>query len=221
MKQLNTFLLNTVKNEEHITPEESFKNIITNNLKGEAKCTELGTYDAESLLGGKVYPGNIYRFTYKANEPNVYDTGNGQIIKWFDSYPIVLVTSVDELIMKGINLNLCNKAVKTGILNMFINIDPDFYETKAEEMVGKNKFPISENVSKLILSGNIENMLIKSLNINYGILFRHYSLSKISDMRLIEYWQWKYLPFLNYNGTIKGDILKIIQQSSGMNNYKM
>jgi hypothetical protein len=45
----------------------------------------------------------------------------------------VLVTYVDKEIIKGVNFNLCNKAVKSGILNMMTNIDPDFYETGAEE----------------------------------------------------------------------------------------
>ena len=219
--KLNQFLLNVIKNEENLKPEQAFENIITNNARGIEKCIELGTYDAESLLGGKIIPGNIYKFTYKANEVSKFKIDNEHTLEWFDSYPIVLVTYVDKEIIKGVNFNLCNKAVKSGILNMMTNIDPDFYETGAEEQVAKGKFPVSENVQKLILSGEIENMLVQSLKIDYSTIFRHYKIQNIANIRLIEYWQWKYLPYLNYNGSIKGDVLKIIQHVTGIDRYKM
>jgi len=55
--------------------------------------------------------------------------------------------------------------------------------------------------------------LNKTYNIpnNPNIFIRTYSKSLIRNIRMIEYWQWKHIPFLNYNASEnKQDVLNTI-----------
>ena len=46
--------------------------------------------------------------------------------------------------------------------------------------------------------------------IDYDVIFRNYSISQIKNIRLIEPWQWKYIPYLNYEGSLKKETLSAI-----------
>jgi len=83
-------------------------------------------YDSETLFNGKLYRGNIYIFKYTAKNPTKYSY-KGVDVYFSDSLPVILMIGETSSTIKGINLNFCNKALKTIILNMIINLDEDFY----------------------------------------------------------------------------------------------
>ena len=207
------------KNDKDIE-KKSYESIINNlwikNIKGKDKARGIDEYDTESLTNKTLIPGNIYSFIYKANTATKYNDGTIQF-EYYDSLPIVLITNYNSKIIRGINLNLCNFALRTLILNTFYNIDPEFFEKTALQQANKNQIPHSEKISKMLLTEQNETKILQYIKQQYniqniGIIYRTYNIQNIKSPRLIEIWQWKYIPFLKYNQSIKQDILNKIYE---------
>lgn len=196
------------------------------NLRGQEKVKGLDQYDGESLFGSEtLYPGQIYGFMYKAETPSVYTLGNKEF-KFYDKLPLVLITHVRGNMIRGINLNLCSPALKTFIINALMNLDLEFYNKECEIMVHNKKAPISNKVATVFLNTKTEREFIqyiaKTCNLkNTDILYRQYQIDTIKDIRMIEVWQYKYIPFLTYNGELKKDVLEAIYMATGTSNVQI
>ena len=178
------------------------------------------SYDSEELMGGKIYEGNIYIFEYTAKNPTYYKFG-GQSVPFYDSMPILLVTKQHGCVLRGINLNFFNKALKSLVLDLVQELDVDFYQRQGAQKIVANKgVPVSKNVLKFFSDHAHEDKIIQYLknykDCDYGLIFRNYSILHIKNVRLIEPWQWIDLPFLDYEGTLKKDILSAIWKLSGI-----
>lgn len=167
----------------------------------------------------KIIPGCIYCFIYKAINPTTYIVGN-QKLQYFDKLPILYVIKETPNTITGINLNFCNRDLRVVILNMIYNMDEDFFFNNGDikNDVDNGKIITSNSINKFLLNDNtciqqIMYKLNKTYNIpnNPNIFIRTYSKSLIRNIRMIEYWQWKHIPFLNYNASEnKQDILDTI-----------
>ena len=213
-------------NEDNIKSNIAYKEVINNlmqkQLTNSAKFDDyINCYDSETLFNGKLYRGNIYIFEYTANKPITY-TYKSETIQFYDSMPIILMTGETKNCIRGINFNFCNKALKTIILNLFQNLDLEFYQGgKAQSLAFNKKLTISEKVYNFLIDPNAEKNIQFYLqqayeNVNYNFLYRNYNISNIKNIRLIEPWQWKYIPFLDYEGSIKKDTLEVIQKITGI-----
>ena len=67
-----------------------------------------------------------------------------------------LITHVENKIVRGINLNLCDYGLRAYILNALHNLDLEFYERKNMEMAENKQAPISNNVAKTFLNKQTE-----------------------------------------------------------------
>lgn len=119
------------KDNEILMRDRAYESLITFlyrlNLRGKEKARQIDEYDSETLFGNTtLVPGNIYIFLYKAEKPTVYDDGTFSL-KFYDSMPILLVTHAEKNCVRGINLNLCNQAVRTGVINTLHNLDLPFF----------------------------------------------------------------------------------------------
>jgi len=154
---------------------------------------DLDSYDSESLFNGKMYRGNMYIFTYSAKNPTKYSY-KGEDVYFADSLPVVLMTGETQSTIRGINLNFCNKSLKTLILNILTNMDEDFYfGDLAQKQAFNKQAPISEKVYRFLSSNDAEEKIIEELNraysgIDYKCIFRNYAVANIKDIRLIEPW---------------------------------
>ncbi|WQJ53888.1 MAG: hypothetical protein [Wendovervirus sonii] len=201
--------------------EEIVVKLMQKNLKGDEKLDgHIGVYDSETQLKGKIYPGNIYIFKYSAEKPTLYSY-KGKTVQYYDDMPVVLALQENSNVLSGINLNFCNKGLCTLILNLIQNLDCAFYNGGDSDLFDKGKTVISDKIiSALNIPGiNIQlyNWLQKLYsNADYSFIFRTYSKANIQNFRMIEPWQWKYIPSLNYHGTLKKDTLDAIQKISGI-----
>ena len=145
---INDFIKN-VQNSKHDSAQ-AFQDIITDlmirNKKGDEKCNDLEEFDSESNMPGLLIPGNIYIFTYNAQNPVVYEVPGEKPIEFYDSVPLVLITSNTKTSVRGINLNLCNYGLKTLILNIFYNLDPNFFEGNAQSLAAKKQTVLSQKI---------------------------------------------------------------------------
>jgi hypothetical protein len=177
-------------------------------------------------MPGILLPGNIYIFTYKADKPTIYEVPGSKPIEFYDSVPLVLITSNTASTVRGINLNLCNYGLKTLILNTFYNLDPNFFDSEAQGLAAKKQPVLSKNILTFLGKGNAEATLNayfkKMYNIDsYDIIFRTYNVNNIKKVRMIEPWQWKTLPNLNYAGDIKKEVLEVIHKITGISKIKI
>lgn len=167
----------------------------------------------------KIIPGCIYCFIYKAMNPTTYIVDN-QKLQYFDKLPVLYVIKETTNTITGINLNFCNRDLRVAILNMIYNMDEDFFFNNSDikNEVDNGKIITSNSINKFLLNDNtciqqIMYKLNKTYNIpnNPNIFIRTYSKSLIRNIRMIEYWQWKHIPFLNYNASEnKQDVLNTI-----------
>ena len=225
---INDFIKN-IQNSKHDSAQ-AFQDIITDlmvrNKKGEEKCKDLDEFDSESNMPGVLIPGNIYIFTYNAHSPVIYEVAGENPIEFYDSVPLVLITSNTKTAVRGINLNLCNYGLKTLILNIFYNLDPSFFEGDAQKLATKKQAVLSQKILTFLAKGNAEatlNAYLKKMyNINsYDMIFRNYNVSNIKKIRMIEPWQWKILPNLDYAGNIKKEVLDKIHKITGIAKIKI
>ena len=225
---INDFIKN-VQNSKHDSAK-AFQDIITDlmvrNKKDVEKCKDIDEFDSESNMPGVLIPGNIYIFTYNAQNPVVYEVPGEKPIEFYDSVPLVLITSNTKTSVRGINLNLCNYGLKTLILNIFYNLDPSFFEGDAQKLAAKKQSVLSQKILTFLAKGNAEatlNAYLKKMyNINsYDIIFRNYNVSNIKKIRMIEPWQWKILPNLDYAGNIKKEVLDKIHKITGISKIKI
>lgn len=227
---MNNFLTYIKNNPENIKSEDALRELINKlmvkNLRQNEKLINIDDYDSESLFNGKLYRGNIYIFSYDAKQPTKYSFGNDSVY-FTDTLPIVLMLSESKTTIYGINFNFCNKALKTLILNLIRNIDEDFFDNGLDQKLAANKnLVISDKLYKFLIQPNAVSIIKDFLNkfypnVDYNVIFRNYDISRIKDIRLIEPWQWKYIPFLNYEGTLKKDTLSAIQKISGISAVRL
>lgn len=227
---MNDFLkdiLDKRKKRGQYYKDKAFNSIVNNlfieNKHGKWKAMGIDEYNSEENSKFTMIPGHIYSFMYLADKPTVYN--DGQIkFEYYDRLPIILCTSYTKNLIRGINLNLCNEALRTLILNDVINLDPNFIKHDASEQAHQGQLPISKNITKYFMTN--ESLFLKRIQDKYKLtnikfIFRTYNPDKIRKIRFIEPWQWQYIPFLNYKQYIKETELKLIQQLTGISKIKL
>lgn len=182
-------------------------------------------YNTENLIkNNEIIPGHIYSFIYNASKPAVYEFGNEKL-EFTDKLPLVLVLKNNKTTIQGINLNLCTRDIRVIILNLVQNIDSNFFNKDAEEMIKKGQPPISTKILSLFSKDNIIDYLTgflkKLADVEYNVIFRTYRVSKIREINRLELWQWKDIPFVNYKDSIKQDVLNKIWDITGISRIKL
>lgn len=205
--------------------EKIINNLYIKNLWGKEKAMGLDEYDSEKYTKYTLIPGHIYMFTYKASEPTVYDNGDIHF-EYFDSLPILLCMSYTDKIVSGINLNFCNYALRTLILNDVYNLDTEFFEHEASVQAHREQMPLSKNITRFFMNKENRtkflNRLTQKYHIeNYSLIYRSYNTSNIKSLRFIEPWQWQYIPFIKYKQNIKTNILQLIQHITKIDKVKI
>jgi hypothetical protein len=172
---------------------------IINDLSGKDKMIGIESTDQESLIisrnGGFPIPGFIYTFIYKGKEITEMINEKPQI--YIDFVPLVFCMNIGKGIMKGINLNLLPARVRLSFLQSFYMLFKPFFED-VEELTENNKLAINEKFVSFVTSGDGQKV-IKILNdrnhSTYEKAYRSYNFKDIQNFRMIEYSEWKYIPF--------------------------
>ena len=209
-----------LRREEQLAQESIIDILFRLNMRGPEKARQIDEYDGESSFNGSVMlPGQIYAFLYMANEPTVYKNGQYQLT-FYDSLPILLVTRRNGKNVSGINLNLCNKAVRAFAINALHNLDLKFYGKQHLDMATEGNPPYSQNVAQTFLDPQKEAAFIRFIAQecrlqNQDILYRNYNIDRIQKVRMLEVWQHIHIPFLSYHGEIKSEVLRAIYKLTG------
>lgn len=173
-----------------------FEKYMIYKLRGLEKAIQIDETDQESIMikknGGFPFPGMIYTFLYGGKDVKVSNK------VYSDLVPIVFCFSIGKDSFSGINLNTLPSPVRLKFLDNFYNVFKDFLEYEAETLAQNDKLAINKRFLKFTGSGRGKKMIDsfnKSAGENFNFGYRRYFLSKVKNLRMIEYAEWKYIPF--------------------------
>lgn len=207
LKEYN--FLKGVNGIEKFTSDKLFKQLLIKNVMGDNKLTELDDTNQESILirkfGAFPIPGMIYTFLYKLDIKEKIQGFN-------DVAPIVHCLRVDNGIMYGINLNMLPPKVRLKYLEAVYNAYKSFFlnveQTTENDILTLNKKFIND-INASPLSVYIKKMdIITKENISFSL--RMYRYNSITNFRLIEFSEWKYIPFFSPSKSFLNNNLKEI-----------
>ena len=204
-----------LQREERLAQEAIIDILLRWKMYGPKKARQVDEYDGEGLFDGTtLLPGQIYIFLYEAKEPVVYERGNEKLT-FYDSTPILLVTHVGKGVVSGINLNLCNRAVRAYTINALHNLDLEFYNRKHLVDANSGRAPFSQNVARVFTNRETESAFLKHIVtecklVQPDVLYRTYNIGRIQQIRMLEVWHHIHIPFLAYHGELKKEILAAI-----------
>lgn len=208
------------KEYEKLAYKTIVTDLIVTNIKGIKRAVDLEYWSDESDFAryGTFVPGNFYIFMYDAEKVT-----QGSL-SYHDKVPVMLALGVakEEKTFReyvyGLNFNLLPGATRAVILQELNDMDKDFYEKNIYKEHTKGNHPFSKKVLTYLQKDGgysfIKSMIAKYKINKDSFAFRRYYMSKISKYRLIDVWQWKYLPFLEYKSGVRGAELKKIQQQN-------
>lgn len=200
--------LKNVNNIKDIAHYELYQKYIEQNLRGEKKLTEIESTDQESIIisrnGGYPIPGMIYTFLYGEPDQIMLRVGQKDFI---DVVPLVFCMNNQPGSFRGINMNMLPSEIRLRFLDSFYDVFDDFFKREAETLAQNNKLALNKRFIEYVKSGKGQNMLQlfnqrHSANFNYG--YRSYKIEKVKRLRMIEYNEWLYIPFLEPKEAFRG-----------------
>lgn len=185
--------------------------LLVNNKRGTGKTNELTGMDMESTFNYTVLPSMIYTFLYDSPNAEKIDETNFK-----DHLPVILCTSFDGKYITGLNFNLIPNDVRANILDIIYNAFQNFYDDVVNDAVLKNKAVLNEKFAALLVNDKNRSEFMKILDTKLGIsvssAYRVYDIKYIRNLRLIEYDNWKYVPFLSFKDSVRGAGLAALQR---------
>jgi len=173
-----------------------FEKYMKYKLRGEEKLIEIDSVDQESILlsknGGYPIAGIVYTFIYHG--PNV------QIGKkeYTDLVPLVFCMNTSPGYFSGLNMNALPPPARLQFLQGFYDTFEDFLAREADVLSQNQKLALNKRFIQYVRSGKTQEM-IKLFNrryrANFNFAYRKYDIKKVEMLRMIEYPEWKYIPF--------------------------
>jgi hypothetical protein len=192
--------LKNINNIKDIAYYELFEKYMVENKKGDAKLTEIESTDQESLIitknGGYPIPGMIYTFMYGEPDQIALNVGAKNFI---DAIPLTFCMNIERGSFKGLNMNMLPSSVRLDFFDSFYETFKDFFAREAEVLAQNRKIALNKRFIEFMKSGGGQEML-KLFNRrsgeNFNFAYRSYKIEKVKQLRMIEYNEWLYIPFL-------------------------
>lgn len=185
--------------------------LLVDNKRGSGKTNELTGMNMESTFNYTVLPSMIYTFLYDSPDAEKMDETNFK-----DHLPVILCTSFDGRYVTGLNFNLIPNDIRANILDIIYNAFSNFYEDSLNDAVSKNKAVLNEKFAVLLMNdrqrADFMKILDAKLGMNISNAYRVYDVKYIRNIRLIEYDNWKYVPFLSFKDSVRGAGLATLQR---------
>ena len=153
--------------------------------------------DENKLINGdisKIVPGKIYTYMY---DPKYKD-----VLSFYDTRPIIFAEKIElnkntnNVILSGINFNFIPPIYKVAMLSKFYELFKVEIE-KDESNLWEDKFIIIGRIIAFLKHWLSKKLLINSNpNLNFGFANRNYIITRIKNLRVIDYDDWELIPFL-------------------------
>lgn len=204
-------LYNTVNKSSY--EEIAFKIFVDDLLRykktGTEKSNTITAMDMESQVPVKFIPSMFYTFMYAS--PNI-DLANGKT--FIDAVPLILCVSNTGETVSGVNFNMLPNNVRAVIIDIIRDAFSEFYNNLTGD------YRINEKFAQYLISSpdSFVKLIKDTTGYNITSAFRQYNLKYAKNIRLIEYDQWDYIPFLVFKDAIRGSNLAAIQKAMLVDN---
>lgn len=166
----------------------------------------------ESQLNLSIYPSMFYTFLYNTDTIQQYGT-----LQFIDRVPLLLCMTNISGVISGINFNFIREDIRPILLDIIYNSFESFYSNDLSNAVNNNQYLINNKLANIFINDQTRNVFLSWLDKKTGIkisnTYRIYNKNYISNIKLIEYDEWKYIPFLNFSDAIRGINLAILQET--------
>lgn len=222
-----------MKSIDHIADvayERLFDNYLRYDLKGSKKLIDVVSTDQESLLNksgqGRPFEGMVYTFIH-INEKTLAELQNlqtGKTVQFHDFTPILFCTFFNPLtnIVKGLNLNMLPPEERVKFFEAYYQHYKEFFN-RIEEKTEYNKEALNKKYRLAAWVGQNPD-LFKRFNMTQNALFefayRSYNLKNVVKFRMIEYEEWRYIPFFDAKQSFRKANLNIIYKTYWDNKNK-
>lgn len=172
---------------------------------------QLTAMNMESSLKSSFIPSMIYTFSYETDMQE-------KIAKYsfYDIVPVILCTFNDGETIAGLNFNFIPTDIRAVILDIIYNTFKSFYDDELDNAVQKRNAIINTSFAQYLIPDkgiSFFNLLSTKIGIDITKAYRTYKKSDIKNTRLIEFDEWKYIPFLVFEDAVRGASLAAIQKS--------
>ena len=221
--------LKRIDDIEHIAYDRLFTNYLVLNYKGQDKLIEIDSTDQESVLSSKgvpAFPGMIYTFI-NMSEKNITEIQNfttGKTMQFHDFTPILFCTSFNPLLstIKGLNLNMLPKEERLKFIQAFWEYYKQFFDRIEEKTEWQKEALNRKYIIATIVGRNPA--LFKHFNqtqsAKFEFAYRTYNLKNLRNYRMLEYEEWRYIPFFDAKQSFKRANLDKIYQTYKENKNK-
>lgn len=210
MKYLETYM----NSDRGKMEKESFDFLITDllsrNLRGVDKQRTLTSHNMEDALKNQLVPSMFYILMYaKSDKPEVIGKN-----EFYDVCPLIMCLNVNDKFVTGLNFNFIPNDVRARIIDLIVESNQKFYQ----EMETSNINSIKANNplgSMLISDKGVSSFLLfvkSKIGLDVSKCVRTYDRKNIVNVRLIEYDEWNYIPYLSFKDSIRGSNLANIQR---------
>lgn len=186
------------------------RNTLSEKLVGSQKMVDFESSDMESQIKGSVLPSLFYTFMYKAEG----DTISG--IKFSDALPVVFCFKRSTKWIEGLNFNLLPNEVRAAVLDIIDKSTDNYYSDKGKNAAINGKIAVNETLAAVLVDDNqrmaLLNLLERKMGVSIKKAYRRYNMSHIENLRLIEYGDYKYIPLLCFEESIRGAGIAEIQK---------
>lgn len=209
-----------VRNIRNVASEVLFEKYIIKNSLGSEKREFLEDTDQERLIlsrnGGYPIPGLVYTFIYKPSPDEIKIAMDGKRpVKYVDHVPIIFCLDTRKESYGGINLNILPPEERLKFLQLYYVSYENFF-SDIERRIQNDVIAINKKFIEDIGNGSGKRLidrwsaLTKS---NFSSAYRKYTIDKVDRLRMIEYPEWKYIPFLEPTDSFKLATAKLIHDS--------
>jgi hypothetical protein len=221
--------LQSIDNIEQVAYERLFEIYLNRNISGDKKRIDIESTDQETLINRafkQPLPGFIYTFIHVNNAAlqEIQNFKTGKVVKFHDLTPILFCTSFDtsKKIMKGLNLNILPRGERLKFLQAFWEYYKEFF-VKVEETTENGIFTINLDYLNIALGGKnpeLYEYFNRSQNALFNYAYRSYDLKNIQRFRILEFEEWKYIPFFDAKQSFKKANLEQIYRTYWDNKNK-
>jgi hypothetical protein len=210
VKYLETYL----NSDRDQMEKEAFNFLITDllsrNLRGADKQRTLTAHNMEDMLKNQLVPSMFYLLMYaKSDKPEVIGKN-----EFYDVCPLIMCLNVNDKFVTGLNFNFLPNDVRARILDLIVESNQKFYQEIETSNI--NSIKVNNPLGSILISDKGVSSFLLFVKSKTGLdvskCVRTYDRKNIMNVRLIEYDEWHYIPYLSFKDSIRGSSLANVQR---------
>lgn len=211
---MSKYLETYMKSNKDQMEKEAFDFLITDllsrDLRGTDKQRTLTAHNMEDMLKDQLVPSMFYLLMYaKSDKPEVIGKN-----EFYDVCPLIMCLNVNDKFVTGLNFNFLPNDVRARILDLIVESNQKFYQEIETSNI--NSIKVNDTLGSILISDKGVSSFLLFVKSKTGLdvskCVRTYDRKNIMNVRLIEYDEWHYIPYLSFKDSIRGSSLANVQR---------